>query len=236
MQKESDFYIPIKKHFQNKGFEVKSEINDCDCVCIKDDLIVICEFKLKFNISLVYQGMDRQKITDYVYLCVPKYKGRVSYRNFLKSKNLCKRLGLGLIIVDGKNCLEVLEPICLNNNINKKKKDSLLKEYNGRTFDLNTGGQTGTRINTAFREKNIKILCILEKDNQTSNVELIKQYGFDESIKGVLYRNVLGYFEKGEKRGYYKMSKIGKSALDDKANMKLVTFFRENIKNIDSLN
>ncbi len=232
MAKEIDFYKPIKKHFQDKGFDVKAEIKDCDCVCIKDDIIVICEFKLNFNISLVYQGLDRQKITDYVYLCIPRYKGRVGYKNFVKAKNLVKRLGLGLILVniDSKYpyCEEILEPIGFNIYKNPKKKQTILKEFNGRKLDLNEGGQTGVKINTAFKERCIKVLCVLEKDGKTSNKDLISKYGFSkEELNNFLYNNSLRYFVRTEQRGYYKMSKVGENALNDVNNKTLVDFYRD---------
>lgn len=233
-----DLYKPVKEYFENQGFTVKAEVNDCDCVCVKDDLIIICEFKLHFNMSLIFQAMDRQKITDYVYVCIPRYKGRVGYRNFLKAKKLVEKLSLGLIIVsidtENPECLEVVTPISnidevKKQKINYKKKNNLLKEYNGRTFDLNTGGQSKRKINTAYKEKCIYVLCILEKEEEVSTRDLVGKYGFDKSITKTLYANALGYFIKTEKFSSYKMSEIGKNALDDIDNEKLVSYFREKI-------
>lgn len=238
MKKEEELYIPVKKYFEEKGFTVKAEVNDCDCVCVKDDLIIICEFKLHFNMSLIFQAMDRQKITDYVYVCIPRYKGRAGYRNFLKAKKLVEKLSLGLIIVsvDTKipECVEVVTPMpyvdeVKKQKINYKKKENLLKEYNGRTFDLNTGGQSKRKINTAYKEKCIHVLCVLEKEEEVSTKVLIENYGLDKSITRILYNNFLGYFIKTENFSSYKMSKIGKKALDDIENEKLVSYFREKI-------
>ncbi len=233
MAKEEDFYNPIKKHFEKLGYDVKAEVKDCDCVCIKGNEIIICEFKLSFNISLVFQGLDRQKIADNVYICIPRYKGRVGYRNFLKAKNLCSRLGLGLIIVNttlkNPTCEEVLRPEQTTVKKNKQKREKLLKEYNGRTFDLNTGGQNGKKINTAYREACIKILCILEKEGKVTTKTLVSKYGFEKSVYTILYANPLRFFEKTEERGVYVASNIGKQELCDKSNKKLVNYFRENL-------
>lgn len=232
---EEDFYKPIKEYFENEGFNVKAEINDCDCVCVKDDVIVICEFKLSFNISLVFQGMDRQKISDYVYLCIPRYKGRAGYRNFLKAKELVKKLGLGLIIVSLDSKYQTIdiavEPTLNTDRKNKRKKDSLLKEYNGRNFDLNVGGQTRKKINTAFKEKCIMLLCILEKEEEISTREIMSKYKMDKSITGILYRNIFGFFIKTENYSSYKMSEKGKLELENSDNEKIVSFYREHIKN-----
>lgn len=234
MKKEEDFYKPIKQYFEKLGYSVKAEVNDCDCVCIKDDIVVICEFKMHFNLSLIYQAMDRQSITDYVYLCVPRYKGRVQYKNHLKARNLVKRLGLGLILVSNDEKMQVEEVVSPSDfyiRKNSKKKQNLLKEYNGRAFDLNLGGQTGKKINTAFKETSIHLLCIMEKEGQISVKELTKNYGFDKSVYGIMYRNVLGYYEKLGK-GYFEMSDFGKRILENDENAKLVNFFREKIKKI----
>lgn len=232
MKKEEDFYKPIKEYFENQGYSVKAEVKDCDCVCIKDDILVICEFKMHFNLSLLYQAMDRQSVTDYVYLCVPRYKGRVQYKNHLKARNLVKRLGLGLILVSNDEKMQVEEVVSPSDfyvRKNSRKKQSLLKEYNGRVFDLNVGGQTRKKINTAFKETNIHLLCIMEKEEQISVKELTKNYGFDKSVYGIMYRNVLGFYEKLGK-GYFKMSNIGKKALESDENEKMVSFFREKIQ------
>ncbi len=126
MAKEQELYKPVKKHFVKQGYSVKSEIKDCDCVCIKNEELIICEFKLSFNMSLIFQGLDRQKITDFVYICIPKYKGKVGYKNYLKAKNLCSRLGLGLIIVNttlkNPTCEEILRPEKVSVRKNKLKK------------------------------------------------------------------------------------------------------------------
>lgn len=236
MSREQDFYIPIKKHFEKQGFDVKAEVNDCDCVCVKDDLMIICEFKLRFNITLVFQGLDRQKLADYVYLCIPKYKGKVGYRNFLKAKNLVTRLGLGLILVNLDNNNSVCEVVVLPQNVgirkNTKKKNNLIKEYNGRKFDLNQGGQTGQKINTVFRETCIRLLCAFEIEEEISTRKLVAYYGFEKGVTGILYRNALGYFSRTNKKGVYRMSNIGKLALDNIDNEQLVTFFREELKKI----
>ncbi len=234
MAKEEDFYKPIKKHFEQQGYDVKAEVKDCDCVCIKGEEIVICEFKLSFNISLVFQGLDRQKIADNVYICIPRYKGRIGYRNFLKAKNLCSRLGLGLIIVNttlkNPTCEEVLRPEETLVRKNKQKREKLLKEYNGRTFDLNTGGQNKKKINTAYREACIKILCILELEGKITSSELVSKYGFEKSVYTILYSNPLRFFEKTQERGVYIASDIGKKELEDKSNKKLVSYFRESLR------
>ena len=76
--KETDLYIPIKRFFESKGYEVKAEIKDCDAIAIKEDEEpIIIELKTGLTIDLLMQGVDRQLISDFVYLVVPHRGGRI---------------------------------------------------------------------------------------------------------------------------------------------------------------
>ncbi len=226
---EADLYKPIKSYFENLGYEVKSEIKDCDAVAIKDDKITIIEMKLHFNISLVFQGMDRQKITNNVFLAVPRLKGRAGYRNMLKMEKLAKRLGLGLIIVSldssAKTVTISVEPN-FDSKINGSKKKILLKEFEGRTFDLNIGGVNKKKITTAYKENLIKLLCLLEYEGESKASNLVKKYRVGVETNRVMYNNFFNWFEKGEKKGYYKLSEKGLQALEDRDNEVLVNYYR----------
>ncbi len=125
---------------------------------------------------------------------------------------------------------EILRPEKVSVRKNKLKKEKIIKEFNGRTFDLNVGGQTGKKINTAYRETCIKILCILEIEKKISTKKLVNDYGFDKSVYSVLYTNPLGYFLKTEERGLYTASEIGKNELNDVSNKKLVNYYRKSFR------
>jgi hypothetical protein len=70
---ETTLYLPVKRFLQKLGFEVKGEINGCDVVAItpgSPPLVVITELKLRFNLELVLQGVDRTAACDEVWLAV----------------------------------------------------------------------------------------------------------------------------------------------------------------------
>ena len=130
--RETDLYQPVKSLFEERGFEVKSEIMDCDVVAMKEgEPPLIIELKLSFSLQLIFQGIRRQAISDHVYLAVAKgpSKGwRKSYKDVIK---LCRRLGLGLIAVKFYKSkapkIEVhLEPGSYNPRQSHKRRKSIL--------------------------------------------------------------------------------------------------------------
>lgn len=97
---ETDLYGPVKDFLSNQGYEVKGEVASADIVaCRGEDEPVIVELKTGFTLSLFHQAIDRQSITDAVYVAVARGKGR-RFQAALKSNvKLARRLGVGLITV-----------------------------------------------------------------------------------------------------------------------------------------
>src|SRR5882672_6190703 len=95
MPLESDLYAPVKALLEGQGYVVKGEVRGCDVVGVRNaEPPVIVELKRSFGLGLVLQGIDRLAISDRVYLAVGEWPKRI--RNVRK---LCRRLGLGLIVV-----------------------------------------------------------------------------------------------------------------------------------------
>ncbi|MBT5435919.1 MAG: hypothetical protein HOK83_19930, partial [Rhodospirillaceae bacterium] len=70
--RETDIYEPIKAFLEGQGYTVKGEIGRCDVVAVKDDAEpVIVELKLAFSLPLIFQGLQRQSLSELVYLAVP---------------------------------------------------------------------------------------------------------------------------------------------------------------------
>lgn len=68
---ETTLYNPVKGFLEGLGFVVKGEIGGCDLLALSNDsppIVVICELKLKFNLELVPQGVDRMAACDEVWL------------------------------------------------------------------------------------------------------------------------------------------------------------------------
>lgn len=98
--KETDLYEPVKQLFTKLGYQVYAEVNDIDVMVVKDDQIIAIELKTSFNLKLILQAITRQKISDNVYVAIPrpKYKQRLS-KSFKEKELLLRRLELGLILV-----------------------------------------------------------------------------------------------------------------------------------------
>ena len=108
---ETSLYRPVKVFLEGLGFVVKGEVGGCDLVALKGDdlpIVVICELKLTFNLELILQGVDRATTSDEVWLAArlsSRGKGRESDARF---RNLCRRLGFGLLGVLTNGEVEVL--------------------------------------------------------------------------------------------------------------------------------
>ncbi|RUZ15728.1 hypothetical protein EN961_27615, partial [Mesorhizobium sp. M7A.F.Ca.CA.001.09.1.1] len=114
---ETSLYAPVKRFLESLDFVVKGEIDGCDVVALREGeppVVVICELKLQFNLELVLQGVDRAAACDEVWLAArmsARGKGRESDARF---RNLCRRLGFGLLGVTATDRVEVLlSPIAL---------------------------------------------------------------------------------------------------------------------------
>ena len=72
---ETELYLPVKRFLEAQGFAVKAEIGGCDVLAVRgDEPPVIVELKTSFNLQLLLQGIDRQGVTDTVYLAIPEPK------------------------------------------------------------------------------------------------------------------------------------------------------------------
>ena len=224
---EADMYKPIKDFFISSGYMVRGEVKGCDIVAVKDDEIIMIELKKFFNLKLIYQAMDRQKITDNVFMAIPRIAKFKDYKNIVK---LVKRLNLGLIVVSMDSPIKLVEVIVYpsRSTVKKQKKatEKILKEATGRTFDINIGGTSGKKINTVFREKSIKIACALEKEGVASAKDLVKLYNFEKDTSAILYKNHYNWFTRVS-RGKYCLNDKGRYELEEQAFEKIVSHYRE---------
>lgn len=230
MAKEKDLYKPVEKYFKELGYKVNGEVLDCDLTAYNEDELIIVELKLSFNMTLLFQGMDRQKYTNRVYFAIPKQKRLSGHKKTVKIRKICKALNFGLIIVDiPKKSMEILEyPIDLGKD-NKRHREKLIEEIKGRSINLNTGGVTGQKIYTAYFEKSIKTAYILSSKGKTTALNIKKEYLLEDTRK-CLYNNPYNWFKKEKERGYYSLTKEGELALKNKESQKIVNEFKKELK------
>lgn len=226
--KETDLYEPIRAFLEEEGYQVQAEVKDCDIAAVKDGQLLIVELKKAFNLKLVYQGMERQSLTDQVFVAIPRPKKGAREKSWKDMLKLLKRLELGLLTVALDSTLKtvdvVLEPSDSLAWKNRKKREKLQAELEHRQVDGNVGGMTRRKIMTAFREKSIRLACLLEREGQVSTATL-RERGMEEYLP-LLGRNYDKWFGRVEK-GVYTLSEKGKEALESEDFAKAVAFYRK---------
>ena len=230
---EKDLYEPVKNMLEENGYEVKGEIKNCDIAAVKNGELIVVELKKAFNLKLVYQLLERQSFSKYVYAAIARpneSRRSSSYRSMLK---LLKKIDCGLITIAMDSPIKtvdiLLEPCGTKKISNCEKKKTIEGEFKSRSGSLNTGGVTKKEIITAYREKSIEILCFAEKNEIVTNA-LLKENGYSQKEYSILYRNYYGWFKKTG-RGTYELSEDGKRALEKEEYMPLVKYYREKAEN-----
>src|SRR5215813_4008797 len=173
---ETALYAPVKAFLQRQGYVVRGEVRGCDLVARRgNEEPVIVELKLRFTLSLLLQGIDRLALSPLVYLAVPRPTARTrGVRPDAKpARKLCRRLGLGLIVIGGRGAVEVIEdPIPYRPRQSKRRSSLLLGEFERRRGDLNVGGSNRTPIITVYRQDALRCVRALATAGPMRLVEL----------------------------------------------------------------
>ncbi len=150
--RETDLYPPVKAWLEALGYQVKAEIGAADVVAVCGDDMVVVELKRAFSLALLLQGVDRQRLTDLVYLGLPEPARGTGGKAFSANLGLCRRLGLGVICVGTRGGVRVVaDPTPYRPRPDAKRRAAMLGEFARRAGDPNTGGTRG-RIETAYRQ------------------------------------------------------------------------------------
>lgn len=208
--KEADLYPPIKAYLERQGYEVKAEIGACDVMARRGaEPALIVEMKTSFSLALVMQGVARQGMFDDVYLAVPLGpKGwGPRYRDIVA---LCRRLGLGLLAVRDQMVEAHLDPAPYLPRKNTQRAGRLLREFDRRVGDPNTGGTTGVKRMTAYRQDALRIAQNLA-DGPCKAADLAKAAGVARA-GDVMRADHYGWFERTG-FGIYALTPKGRAAL-----------------------
>jgi hypothetical protein len=217
---ETELYAPVKSLLEGLGYEVKSEIHSCDLVAFKPgtDEPVIVELKKSFGLPVVYQGIERMKLSNHVYIAVEMRDDlrRGSSKKWKEAIKLCRMLGLGLMTVKfyakKKPRVDLLcDPAPYEPRKNKRSSVRLLEEFHRRSADFNIGGSTRTKLVTAYREKALECAYWLEKEGQLTTKQLRELTDYKGATQ-LLYRDVYGWFQRMGK-GTYQVNDKGRQAL-----------------------
>jgi hypothetical protein len=209
---ETSLYAPVKRFLESLGFAAKGEIGGCDLVALNGDstpVVVVCELKLQFNLELVLQGVDRMPASDEVWLAArmsARGKGRESDARF---RNLCRRLGIGLLGVTANDDVEILlSPAAPMPRRDPKRRSRLVNEHKRRQGDPVAGGGSRSPIMTAYRQEALACAAALATGPRRPR-DL--RPDFPNAYK-ILRRNVYGWFVCIE-RGVYGLTTAGHEAL-----------------------
>jgi hypothetical protein len=211
MSLESDLYAPVKALLEGQGYSVKGEVRGCDVVAVRGaEPPVVVELKRVFGISLVLQGVNRLTITDNVYLAVGAFPN-----NIRSVRKLCRRLGLGLIVVVKGRADVLLDPAPppIKPRKDKRKLGRLLGEHARRVGDPTLGGSsTKVPLMTAYRQEALRCAGLLAK-NGPMKVALLKIAAEAPKAGMILRDDHYGWFERVE-RGIYALTPKGKAGLE----------------------
>jgi hypothetical protein len=207
---EASLYRPVKRFLERLGYEVKGEIGGCDLVGVSQDgtVVVIGELKLRFNLDLLLQAVDRMPACDEVWLAV-RASGRKGRERDPRVRKLCRLLGFGLLGVTHASQVEILVPIgSWRPRRDPRRRSRLVDEHQRRRGDPACGGSAKMPIMTAYRQQALACAAALSRG-----------LGRPRDLRGsipdapqILLRNVYGWFVR-QKRGLYGLSEQGRAAL-----------------------
>jgi hypothetical protein len=204
MMRETELYGPIKRFLEAQGFEVKAEVGPADVVAVRGaEAPVVVELKTGFSLSLFHQGIERQAITDVVYVAVPARPGAAFRAALKRNLKLCRRLGLGLITVRERDQLVTVlaDPAPYRPRLSKRKQTRLLGEFVRRDGDPNVGGSTRRTIVTAYRQDAIRCAEFLAANGPTRAALVAAGTGVT-TARRIMADNHYGWFRR-EERGIY---------------------------------
>lgn len=213
--KEADLYAPVRDYLLGQGYAVRSEVENCDIAARKGDELVIIEMKRRFETQLLIQAARRQRMTDSVYIAIPRPKGGMRTSRWRGITHLLRRLELGLILVSLRRRKALIEivfhPLPFTRRKRKEARRAVLREMENRSGDFNTGGSVRKEIVTAYRENAIHVACALAKFGPLET-RTLRALGTGSKTTAILYDNHYGWFERID-RGVYAVKTRGRTAL-----------------------
>jgi hypothetical protein len=202
MPLESDLYAPVKALLERQGYVVKGEVRGCDVVAVRgEEPPVIVELKRVFGLGLVLQGVDRLALSDRVYLAVGQWPKQIK-----NVKKLCRRLGLGLLVVARERADVVLDPVPYKPRTSKRKAGRLLGEHRRRVA-------MRAPLMTAYRQEALRCAALLAS-NGPMKLAAVRAAADAPRAASILRDDFYGWFERVE-RGVYTLTPAGRRGIGE---------------------
>ncbi len=210
--RETDLYPPVKAQLEGWGFDVKGEVGAADVVARRGNDTVIVELKLGFSLTLLHQGVARQRLTDLVYLAVPRWKGKAGWRTFKANVGLAKRLGLGVMSIAPDGTVQVhADPGPFTPRKSHVRKKALLGEFDRRRGDPVAGGKDRAGLITAYRQEAWRCAAYLGAHGPSKGAHVAKGAEVPRATR-MMADNHYGWFARVDK-GIYALTPEGEAAI-----------------------
>lgn len=221
--KETDLHEPVKNWLELQNCVVRSEVMSIDMMGLyQENFIIAVELKLKLNLEVINQAVERQSIADLVYIAVAHDFKAVETKRYKMTLLTLKRLNLGLLLVNFRATepivYEVLKPENFDFERSRKLKANrraqIIKEFNKRHGDFNKGGSSKVKLMTGYKEQCLMIAYYMKCYDLCRTKDFIP-YGIPtKKASSVFASNFYNWFTRIDK-GIYALSEIGHQALEE---------------------
>jgi hypothetical protein len=209
---ETSLYLPVKAFLETAGYAVKGEVAGCDLLGLSADdppVVVVCELKMRFNLELILQAVDRAAVSDEVWIAArisARGKGREADKRY---RDLCRRLGIGMLgVSDTGDVSIIVASVTPMPRTDPKRRSRIVREHQRRRGDPVLGGSTRRPVMTAYRQQALGCASALVAGPM--RVRDVRAHVPDAGK--ILLDNVYGWFERVD-RGIYGLSNAGREAL-----------------------
>ncbi len=209
---ETALYAPVKLFLESLGYAAKGEVCGCDIVATapgEPPVLIVCELKLRFNLELVLQAVERAAASDEVWLAAGIAAGGKGREGDARFRALCRRLGFGMLGVFADGRVEVIvSPVSPFPRAEKRRRSRLYEEWRKRRGDPAPGGSTRRPIMTAYRQE--ALACANALAAGPLRPRDLKAHS--PRAPNILRDNHYGWFMRAA-RGVYGLTDAGREAL-----------------------
>lgn len=251
---ESDMAPAVVSYLTSLGYDVRSELMDTDIIGIHEQDIPLAqsahdtflatkrwpttalrsigvELKRQFSVDVIAQAARAKRRFGAGAIVVPEpvtTKGRINTKSVDKAKEICAALGVSLLFYCKDGTLRVVHECAIPSSATFSTK-SFVREFLGRSKDINVGGTTGIKRMTAYAEATCKIVSFLHQAG-VAHIRSIADATGEPKTASILSKNHKKLFTfvscNGKRNGYYCLTSAGR-AYASEANAQLAAMTLE---------